>query len=209
MNSPPEEDSRVYVVQHERVVPAEDPSQSLGNLGMVVFLTSLSVLFVASLIGYFVIRFQWIRDEKGWPPPGTPDLPSGLWFSTLLLIGCSLAVHLALVGARRDRSGQLRSMLLTTTLLGTLFLGLQAMNWWEFLRQISPEAKIYGALFYFFTGLHAAHVLGGVILLLVVTANAFRGRYWALSHAGVRHTALYWHFLDVVWLILLAVLVLF
>ena len=63
-------------------------------------------------------------------------------------------------------------------------------------------------LFYFLTGLHAAHVIGGMVALAIVTANAFRGRYTATRAAGVGHCAAYWHFLDVVWLVMVAVIAL-
>ena len=70
------------------------------------------------------------------------------------------------------------------------------------------RTNLYGFLFYLLTGLHALHVVGGLVPLAVTTARAWQGKYTAVAHAGVEHVALYWHFLDVIWLVLFGVLVL-
>jgi len=173
------------------------------KLGMFLLLLMLSVLFVASLVLFAIFRVKAAQ----WPPPGTPTLPGGLWASTIVLVVSSGTMHAALRSARRNRQGGLRLAMVVTTLLGLAFLALQSHNWYELVRAGLPMQKnFYAFFFYTLTGLHAAHVIGGVIALLVVSVFAFLGRYGPSSLAGVWRCAVYWHFLDVVWLVLFAVL---
>lgn len=172
-----------------------------GKLGMFLLLLMLSVLFLASLVLFAIFRVKAAQ----WPPPGTPRLPGGLWVSTVVLVVSSGTMHAALRSARRNRQGGLRLAMVVTTLLGLAFLALQAYNWHELVVAGLPMQKnFYAFFFYTLTGLHAAHVIGGVVALLLVTVFAFLGRYGPTAHAGIWRCAVYWHFLDVVWLILFA-----
>jgi len=201
---PPE--SEVYVIQRQGVMPAEGMDNETGTMGMAIFLLSLSVLFAASLVGYFVIRFQ----SESWPPPGMPGLPSGLWLSTLLILISSVTIQGAVFSVRNDSLKLMCGFLVITTILGCGFLACQILNWRGLLAsQVPPTANLYAYTFYTLTGLHAAHVIGGLFHLFIVTIKAFQGRYWSLSYPGVRYAAMYWHFLDVVWLILFTALVVF
>lgn len=178
-----------------------------GVLGMWLFLATLSVLFLASIAGYLVVRLK----AEAWPPPGMPRLPSGLWLSTALLLAGSATVHLALSRIRLGgRSATVRWLSATLT-LAILFLLTQAWNWSGLIaaRMTASTKNLYAFTFFMLTGLHAAHVIGGVILLAVVTARAARGRYGSGRHGGVTYAAMYWHFLDVVWIVLFGVLVAF
>jgi len=94
-------------------------------------------------------------------------------------------------------------------ILGSLFLANQAANWSAVAQVIVPpasRARIFLAVFYVLTGTHALHVIGGLVLLAVVTYKAFRGDYTSVYHPGVRYSAMYWHFLDAVWLIMFTLL---
>lgn len=176
-----------------------------GRLGMRLLLASLTMLFAASVMGYLVIRNR----AAAWPPPGVPPLPRSLWISTAIIVLCSVAVQGGLRAARAGRGNALRVSLLLTDLLGLAFLVSQTLNWFALVAaKLTVKTNLYGFTFYLLTGLHAVHVIGGLIPLAVVTARAWRGRYTAQFHAGVEYCATYWHFLDVVWLILFAVLML-
>jgi len=181
----------------------EEPQYDLGAFGMKIFLTALGVLFAATIIGYF-----WTRSRaETWPPPGMPSLPLGLWISTLIILYSSVTVQWALRSIRKNRQGALRRALATTSILGLAFLATQTHNWWSlFGRQFTIQTNLYSFLFYLLTGLHAAHVLGGLIPLGIVTAKAFRGEYSSVYHPGVKYVTMYWHFLDVVWVILFVIL---
>lgn len=191
----------------------------VGTLGMWIFIASLSTLFAASLVGYLVVRSRALV----WPPPDMPRLPAGLWVSTAVILLCSASIHWALSSIRRDRHGMLIGALLITLLLGLVFLVSQAVNWaWlislnatishamEAAADASDAAARAGPLylftFYVLTALHGLHVIGGMGLLLAVTARAFSGRYSSAYHPGVKYAAMYWHFLDAVWLVMFVLL---
>ncbi len=176
-----------------------------GLLGMKIFILALSMLFGASIFGYLVIRSR----APVWPPPGVPPLPATLWISTLIIAVSSATMEGALRAARRGAQGALRAGMLLTTLLGAGFLVSQTLNWFSLVAaDLTAKTNLYGFTFYMLTGLHAAHVLGGLVPLVVVTLRAFRGRYTESAHEGVAYTAVYWHFLAVVWVVLYAILML-
>jgi len=97
-----------------------------GVLGMWIFLATLSMLFLASIAGYLVVRLK----APAWPPPGMPRLPSGLWLSTGLLLAGSVTVHLALLRVRLGQRTATVRYLLATTGLALAFLLVQTWNWW-------------------------------------------------------------------------------
>ena len=180
-----------------------------GMLGMRLFLVSLGVLFGAVLVGYLVIRLQPTAE----PAPEIPPLPAGLWLSTVLMLISSVTMQWALGAARRDRHRQLRVGMAATTLLGLAFLGTQTVCWIQWsgpltasLDEVQKAFVLTG--FYVLTGVHALHVIGGLIPLAAVTIRSFRNRYSSTDHAAVRYCAMYWHFLDGVWLVLFATLML-
>jgi cytochrome c oxidase subunit 3 len=166
-------------------------------------IASLGMIFAASIVGTL-----WVRSHaKVWPPPGVPALPARLWISTLLIVASSAALEWAVRALRRNDAKRLRWGLALTLVLGLGFLSSQTVNWFLLAaRAFVPTANLYAFTFYLLTCLHAAHVVGGVIPLSVVTVRAWGGRYSAASHAGVTFTAMYWHFLTVVWLVLFLVL---
>ncbi len=185
-----------------------------GRHGMLLFLLSVSMLFAASLIGYFVIRLQpYVREDAiGWPSD-LPPLPDILLLSTLILGLSSAAMHGALVAAKRGWTRRLRYFMMATLALGIGFLAMQGVawsNWLAALEGMLGESEPHRwalAAFYVLTGIHAAHVVGGLIPMLLVTCRAWLGRYSAAHHPGVYYCAMYWHFLGIVWLILYVALI--
>jgi len=169
---------------------------------MVVFLVSLTMLFAACIVGYLVVR---VRAES-WPPPGAPALPFTIWTSTLLVLGVSVAAQRALGAARADRRAALQRDLGLAMILGLLFLASQSWSWLRVVGAPSFREHLWGFGFLMLTGLHAAHVAGGLVALAVVLWLARRGAYGPANHAGVLNTAVYWHYLTGVWLVLLALL---
>ena len=181
------------------------PGVAAGRLGMRLLVASLSMLFGATVMGYVVVRSR----AASWPPPGVPSLPPGLLLSTGVLVASSAAIWVGMEGIRRGRQAELRGGLAATLTLGVAFLASQSYCWFSLVaRNFTARTNLYGFLFYLLTGLHALHVVGGLIPLGVTTARAWRGRYTAAAHEGVAHVALYWHFVDVVWLVLFVVLTL-
>jgi cytochrome c oxidase subunit 3 len=174
---------------------------------MWIFLAALTVLFVASIVGYLIVRLK----AEAWPPPGMPRLPSGLWLATGLLLAGSVTVHLALTRIRLGQRTAAVRYLGATLALAVLFLVTQTWNWWGLVaaKMTATTKNLYAFTFFMLTGLHAAHVVGGVILLAVVTTKAARGRYGSGRHGGITYAAMYWHFLDAIWIVLFGVLLVF
>jgi cytochrome c oxidase subunit 3 len=170
-----------------------------GALGMIVFIVALSMFFAASIAIYLLMR----QMHQPWPPKGFPALPASLWLSTLDIVFSSITIQGAVLAARRDDQIGLRRKLVATLLLGLGFLALQAYAWYMIWKQVVVVAadlsSTYLKMFYAITGLHAVHVLGGLVPLVMVTVAAYQGMYGRKKHAAVRYMALYWHFLDAVW----------
>ncbi|MCP3977915.1 MAG: heme-copper oxidase subunit III [bacterium] len=171
-------------------------------MGMAIFLVSISMLFLGALVGYVVIRSR----SGVWPPVGAPALPRGLIVSTLLLFGCSVSIQRALSRIRAgDEAGLLRALQLTVG-IAVLFLVAQGWSWWVFFHSATFASHLYGFTFYMLTGLHALHILGGLVSLGVVMYFAVRSAYSWAHYPGVRMCAIYWHYLAVVWVVLYVVL---
>ena len=177
-----------------------------GVLGMWVFLAALTVLFLASIVGYLVVRLK----ATAWPPPGMPRLPAGLWLATVVLLAGSATIHRAHRAIRFGKRAASTRWLQATLALAVAFLAVQAWNWWGLIRlHLTAASNLYAFTFFMLTGLHAAHVIGGIALLAVVVARSLRGRYGSDHRAGVTYAAMYWHFLDAIWILLFAVMVVF
>lgn len=172
---------------------------------MRLFLASLAVFFVGAAVLFSVLRVTSSR----WPPPGSVQLPAGVWVSTALLLLCSASVQWASRSVRRENRTGLRLALPLTTALGLAFLVSQYQNWQALQSAgLSATANTFVGLFYVLSALHVLHVLGGLVPLSIVTvrclAAASPRRHWP----GVRLCGMYWHFLDAAWLLLLAAMVL-
>jgi cytochrome c oxidase subunit 3 len=178
---------------------------SSGRLGMILFLAALGMLFAGAMVAYLVVRLR----APAWPPAGSPRLPEGLWISTLLLLASSATMVRALRRAREGRSDAIRNWLLGTGFLGCAFLVSQLINWLRLLavEDLHAQSNLYAFTFYVLTGLHGAHVVGGLIPLGIAAVRSGRGRYTAEAHEGLGLLAMYWHFLDVVWLVMFFLLV--
>ncbi|HUK14494.1 MAG TPA: heme-copper oxidase subunit III [Thermoanaerobaculaceae bacterium] len=183
---------------------AEPAPLATGRLGIKLMVLALSMLFAASMLGYLIIRSR----ASAWPPPGMPRLPGALWISTAIILVSSATMQGAVRAARSGLTRALKWRLLLTTVLGLAFLTSQTLNWFSLVAvKVTARVNLYGFTFYLLTGLHAAHVVGGLIPLGVVTTRAWRGRYSAEFHPGVEYCKIYWHFLAVVWLVMFTLLV--
>ncbi len=184
-------------------VSARKNDASLAQLGMSLFLLSLTVLFVASLIACVITRVQ----APVWRTPDMPRLPLGLLGSTSLLLALSVAMERALRLARLNRLLAMERALWAALVLASLFLLVQSFNWIEMAHAYrAPRQTLYPFTFHLLTGLHAAHVLGGFVPLGVVLVRVSRREYSSGHYQGLELCAQYWHFLGGVWLVLLSAL---
>ncbi|GAC1318498.1 MAG: heme-copper oxidase subunit III [Thermoleophilaceae bacterium] len=165
-------------------------------LGMLLFIISEVMLFGAFFTAYFFIR---IVNHGPWPAQGTelPKLVAG--FNTAILISSSFTMHWALESARNGNRRAMRAGLLTTFLLGLTFLTVQINEYVHL--GFAPHDSAQGTIFYGLTGLHGAHVFVGLTLLAFATIRAFRGHFDPKQHRGVEVPGIYWHFVDVMWIV--------
>jgi heme/copper-type cytochrome/quinol oxidase subunit 3 len=133
-----------------------------------------------------------------WPPSGPPSLRLALP-NTFVLLLSSATMYWAESGIRRGRTGRLRLGLLATLVLGAAFLTVQGIEYRT--NPVRPTTNAYGSLFFTVTGFHGAHVAVGLLMILVVVVRALLGHFRAGRHEAVTNVSWYWHFVDVVWLV--------
>jgi len=165
-------------------------------LGMLLFIISEIMVFGAFFTAYFFIR---VVNGDEWPAAGTelPKLIAGV--NTCILLSSSITVHWALESAKRGNRFGLQAGILTTFLLGATFLFIQVNEYVHI--GFSPQDSAQGTIFYGLTGLHGAHVFIGLTLLAMVTIRAFKGHFTPEEHRGVEVPGIYWHFVDIMWVI--------
>ncbi|HEX6060070.1 MAG TPA: cytochrome c oxidase subunit 3 [Gemmatimonadaceae bacterium] len=184
---------------------AAEPGAGVYNekLGMWVFLGS-EVMFFTALIGaYIILR---VAHPESWAPPGEVLNVPVTAVNTFLLICSSVTMVKAFAAAQHGRQRPMRLWLLATVLIGASFVGVQVYEYAELVGHgFVPSEGLYGSTFFTMTGFHGFHVTIGVICMIFVTWRAFRGRYTAADHRGVEVIGLYWHFVDLVWIILFTI----
>ncbi|MCW2958886.1 MAG: heme-copper oxidase subunit [Solirubrobacterales bacterium] len=167
-------------------------------LGMLLFIISEIMVFGAFFTAYFFIRVVDV-DNQWFPIDGheLPKLVAGV--NTAILLSSSLTLHWAQTSAKNGNRFGLKAGMLTTFLLGFTFLFIQVNEYIHI--GFSPHDHAQGSIFYGLTGLHGAHVFIGLTLLAIVTIRAFRGHFTPEHHHGVEIPGVYWHFVDVMWII--------
>jgi cytochrome c oxidase subunit 3 len=182
---------------------SDETSASALRWGMVAFLGSEIATFGAVFTYYFFIR------AGTWPPGELPHLTNSLVLAnTLILVASSLTLHWAHVAIRKDDRRQFLLGLLSTLLLGVVFIGGQIYEYYEFIvhSQFTITSGLFGSAFFGLTGLHGLHVSLGGALLAIVTIRALAGQYSADRHVSVSTVSMYWHFVDAIWIFLVVVL---
>jgi cytochrome c oxidase subunit 3 len=166
-------------------------------LGMVVFVASEAMFFATFFGAYFTIYSV----NPVWPPAGFPRLEPGLaTVLTVLLVASSVTLQIGVRAIRRDQTGAMLVWLGLTILLGAGFLGLQLYDY--SLLGFGVRDGIFGSLFYVMTGLHMAHVFGGVVFLVLILVQGLGGQLTHAHHDSMEAGSIYWHFVDVVWICL-------
>ena len=165
-------------------------------LGMLLFIISEVMVFGAFFTAYFFIR---IANGDPWPAHGT-TLPVGVaGMNTAILVSSSFTIHWAEQAIKKGNHFGLKAGMLTTFLLGCSFLFIQINEYANI--GFAPQDAAQQTIFYSLTGLHGAHVFIGLLLLLFVTIRAFRGHYSPEEHRGVEVPGIYWHFVDIMWIV--------
>jgi len=183
---------------------AHHTSTGLDNrkLAMWTFIGS-ECLFFASLISTYMVYKG--RSVVGPTPEEILDIPLTS-ISTFVLLMSSLAMVLALAAVTRGDRRWSRVWLLATAALGMAFLGFQAYEFTTFVHEgLTLKTNLFGSTFFVLTGTHGAHVAVGVLWLLTLFVRSLQGKLGPDKAINVEITGLYWHFVDVVWIVIFTV----
>ena len=160
---------------------------------------SMTMMF-AGLTSAFVVsksREDWMKDFH---------MPMAFFFSTLTIILCSVTFHLAKKAIQKDNRKATTNYLLLTLALGILFVILQFLGFNQIVQSgyyfTGAESNITTTFLYVVTVVHLAHLFGGLISLLIIIYNHFKQKYNASQTLGIELGAMYWHFLDFLWVYL-------
>ncbi|HWO43871.1 MAG TPA: cytochrome c oxidase subunit 3 [Candidatus Eisenbacteria bacterium] len=191
------------VAVHAAVEPQESPltPENWGKLGMWLFLAGDAMSFGCLIVGYGILRYA----SDSWPVPAEILGINLTALMTFLLIVSSVTMVLSLSAIQHGDRAKFKKFMGLTILGGLIFLGLQAYEWTHLITETLPHhnlsfsTHLFATTFFVLTGFHGMHVTGGVIYNTCVLAAVLRGRY------GPKHVeiaGLYWHFVDLVWILI-------
>jgi cytochrome c oxidase subunit 3 len=162
-------------------------------------MVSMTMMF-AGLTSAFVVsksRADWLKDFQ---------LPTAFYFSTIAIIGCSVTFHFAKKAIQKDHQGRTTRFLLSTLALGILFVILQFVGFGQIVANgyyfTGQASSITTTFLYIVTVVHLLHLAGGLISLLIIIYNHFKQKYNSTQTLGIELGAMYWHFLDLLWVYL-------
>ncbi|MGZ3497029.1 MAG: cytochrome c oxidase subunit 3 [Vulcanimicrobiaceae bacterium] len=180
-------------------------TRELRVQGFLLFMVSDLVLFSSFIFAYLYLR----NSGQGWPPPGGPHLDLALAsLNSIVLFGSGATMHFALENWKHRNFTKFACWVVATIVLGSLFLGGQAVEYVSL--YVKDHASwsgsgIFGASFFTLTGMHGFHVFVGVIYLTVLLLQATAGTYTFSKYTGLTLGTLYWHFVDVIWVLLFSI----
>ncbi len=187
--------------------PELDPGASHGHghgahadhtmTGFVIFLASESLIFLALFVGYAVYK----SSAPLWLPAGVEGLEvREPLINTVVLVSSSLVIWLAERALHRQRLGEFRAWWLLTMAMGTYFVVGQAIEWQHL--SFGLASGVFGASFYLLTGFHGLHVVTGLALMAFLLVRSLRPGLVLPEGKGVLAVSLFWHFVDVIWVVL-------
>lgn len=169
--------------------------------GFVIFLLSESVIFLAFFAGYAVLKLT----TPQWLPDGFEGLDVRMpLINTVVLVSSSFVAYIAERCLHRRNLWGFRGVWLLTMAMGAYFVVGQAVEWSEL--SFSLRSGVFGGLFYLLTGFHGLHVVIGVLLMGLMLARSFRPGNYDNGEMGVASVSLFWHFVDVIWIMLFALI---
>nr|WP_315131394.1 cytochrome c oxidase subunit 3 [uncultured Flavobacterium sp.] len=162
-------------------------------------MVSMTMMF-AGLTSAFVVsksRADWLKDFQ---------LPTAFFISTIVILGCSVTFHLAKKSIQKDNQSATTMYLLSTLALGVLFVILQFVGFGQIVSNgyyfTGQASSITTTFLYIVTVVHLLHLVGGLISLLIIIYNHFKQKYNSTQTLGIELGAMYWHFLDLLWVYL-------
>ena len=189
-------------IQTPEAAPHHSGAHANHNLtGFIIFLCSESVIFLAFFSGYAILK----TSALDWLPPGVEGLE---WrtplLNTVVLLSSSGTIMLAEHFKAREKLWLFRGFWLLTMAMGSYFLVGQAVEWSGLAFGFSSGT--FGGTFYLLTGFHGLHVATGVLLMTIMLIKSFIPGNYDGGEQGVQATSLFWHFVDVIWIILFLLL---
>ena len=159
------------------------------------------LMMFAGLTSAYIVK----RNQANWV---TFNLPAAFWYSTAVIIVSSITLYLASKAFKERLMSRYRSLMAGTLVLGVLFIILQFIGFRQlWLNGITLTANVSYSFLYIIVGLHAAHVFGGIIALIVMSVKAFSIKTRNYSIVPVDLISTYWHFVDILWIYLLVFLI--
>lgn len=157
------------------------------------------VIFFAAFCSYYIV----MQGTGNWL---TFELPTYFFYSTIIIIISSITMYLAQLSIRQGKFPMVKLQVGLTFILGLIFCWLQMKGWGRLFDQgivfAGKNSNISGSILYVITFMHFLHICGGLIALMVVLFKSLKNRYSAQSHLGLTLGAIFWHFLDILWVVL-------
>lgn len=172
-----------------------------GTMSMYFFIVTEAMLFVALFFAYFYLG----RNEPRWPLDEPPKLTLAITMLVVLLVSSGIA-EWARRKAKEGNDFAARALVGVTVLLGLGFLTLQGFEYHDHLKRLLPTSDSYGSIFYTITSVHAVHLTLGLLMLIYAAAIPTLGPREKPPHRPLHNAALYWHFVDGMWLIIVVLL---
>lgn len=172
-----------------------------SRFGLIAFLLSESVIFIAFFVGYSLFKTQ----SAAWYPPGVTGLEvAEPRINTIVLVSSSFVIYVAERYLHDKKLWGFRLFLLATMAMGAYFLYGQAVEWNGL--SFGFTDGVFGGLFYLLTGFHGLHVFSGLLLQTIMLGRSFIPGNYDNGFFGVEATSLFWHFVDVIWIVLFILL---
>ena len=189
------------LINQGNVAAHEHDEEGNSMFGFIAFLLSESIIFLSFFAGYIVYKTTAVN----WLPPGVEGLeikePA---INTVILVSSSFVIYFAEKALKNHNLWGFRIFWLLTMAMGSYFLYGQAVEWSGL--EFGFTSGVFGGMFYLLTGFHGLHVLTGVILQLNMFFRSFIPGNYENGHYGVDATSLFWHFVDVIWIVLFVLL---
>ena len=172
-----------------------------GSVGMACLIVAESAIFIIFVVAYI---FYIGKSLSGPTPAQVLELPI---FSTVCLLSSSITVHFAVSALRKDKLRQCAAQLAGTVLLGSIFLISTAREWYHLIHDegLTIQTNLFGTTYYSLVGLHASHVVVGLIMLSLALVFSLFGRVKQEHSEKLETLSLYWHFVDAVWVVVFTV----
>jgi cytochrome c oxidase subunit III len=191
--------STAVALPHEQIGEWKQPSR--GIVGMTCLVIAESAIFIIFVVAYL---FYIGKSLTGPTPREVLDIP---WFASICLLSSSITVHFAVHDLRLSRLGRFTAWLASTVVLGSIFLAATALEWYDLIyhRGLTISTNLFGTTFYSLVGLHASHVIVGLIMLGLTLIFALMGKVSEHHAERLEVVSIYWHFVDAVWIVVFTV----